>query len=313
MNRWALLLLVSAVAITCVVGFAAGAAGTEAGTLAVAAAEETQTCPECGYENEPDLNYCIKCGAPLKEEAPGGKVYCPQCGAPSPEGSTFCTACGYALKGEKPGLGASSAPPPRRIGIYFTGDLASYGGAALELEEWGLTAEDDMGGSWAVGGGLAVTLVTRPGAAQLSLELSSDVGYSKINKEFELDYFGKTGYKISLIPIRETVLLGVGVGPRNMVKPFCGAGAGVAILAWECKYIPYEMTLGEGTSVKPVFDIPFGCEFHVTPNFALGVKADYLIIPGDIEMEWEIEGYVFDANASAPDVFLFGGTARFSF
>ena len=40
---------------------------------------------------------------------------------------------------------------------------------------------------------------------------------------------------------------------------------------------------------------------------------DYLIIPGDIEMEWEIEGYVFDANASAPDVFLFGGTARFSF
>jgi len=297
LSRRAVLFLT--VSLTYVIGLAPGVASTGAETLAVAAAEETQTCPACGYENKADVNYCIKCGAPLKEEAPGEKIYCRQCGATSPEGSTFCTACGCALEEIKPGVGAASAPRAHEIGIYFTGGLASY--------------EGDMGNSWAAGAGLTVPLFTRPGAAQLSLELSSDVGYSKINKEFELGYFGKIGYKISLIPIRETVLLGVGVGPRNMVKPFCGFGAGVAILAWEFKFLEFEMTLDDGTSVKPVFDIPFGCEFHVTPHVALGVKADYLIIPGDIEMEWEIEGYVFDANASAPDVFLFGGTARFCF
>ena len=296
MNRWALLLL--AVPLTCFVGFAAGAAGTEAGTLTVAAAEETQTCPACGYENKADVNYCIKCGAPLKEEAPGEKIYCRQCGATSPEGSTFCTACGCALEEIKPGVGAASAPRAHEIGIYFTGGLASY--------------EGDMGNSWAAGAGLTVPLFTRPGAAQLSLGLSTDVGFSTINDEFE-GIFGGDVFKISLIPIWETALLSVAFGPRNMVKPFCGFGAGVAILAWEFKFLEFEMTLDDGTSVKPVFDIPFGCEFHVTPHVALGVKADYLIIPGDIEMEWEIEGYVFDANASAPDVFLFGGTARFCF
>ena len=284
--------------------------GEAAETLTIAEASKDVNCPECGYENEPDLNYCIKCGTPLKEEAPGGKTYCTQCGAPSPEGSTFCTVCGNALKGGKPGLGASSAPPAHRIGIYFTGGLASYGGTSLE--SGGDRAEGDMGTSWAAGGGLTITLWTRPGAARFSLELSTDVGYSTINKEFEGDLRGY-GLKTSLIPIRETVLLGVGVGPRNMVKPFCGFGAGVAILAWELKLLEYEMTLGEGTSVKPVFDIPFGCEFHLTPHFALGVKADYLIIPGDIEMVWIFGPYRREVNASAPDVFLFGGTARFCF
>jgi hypothetical protein len=170
MNRWALLLLVSAVAITCVVGFAAGAAGTEAGTLAVAAAEETQTCPECGYGNKADVNFCIKCGAPLKEEAPGGKTYCTQCGAPSAAGSTFCTACGYALEGKKPRPGAAPAPSASRVGVYFTGGLASYGGAAFE--SGGEPVEEEMGKSWAAGGGVTVTLVTRPGAARFSLTLS---------------------------------------------------------------------------------------------------------------------------------------------
>jgi hypothetical protein len=295
MSRWALLVS-CAVAIICIIGIAPGAAGTEAGTLAVAAAEETQTCPECGYENKADLNYCIKCGTPLKGEAPGGKTYCTQCGAASPEGSTFCTACGYALEGEKPGHGAASAPPAHRIGIYFTGGLASY--------------EGDMGNSWAAGGGLTITLWTRPGAAQLSLGLSSDVGFSMIDDKFE-GILGSDVFKISLIPIRETALLGLAFGPRKMIKPFCGFGGGVGLLTWE--YVLDGLTLDEGTSVKPVFDFPFGCEFHLTPNFALGVKADYLIIPGDIEMEWIFGPYRWQVNASVPDVFLFGGTARFNF
>lgn len=308
MKKWALLL--SAVAVTCVAGLAPGAAAMEAGTLAVAAAAETQTCPACGYENEPDLNYCIECGAPLKEEAPGGKTYCTQCGAASPEGSDFCTACGYALKGKKPGLGASSAPPAHRIGIYFTGGQASYGDTVLDIEGGSYTR--DMGSSWAAGGGLAVTLLTRPGAAQLSLELSSDVSFSKTDTKFE-GYLAGVDLQMSYIPIRETAILGVGFGPRNLVKPFCGFGAGVAIIKRKFEYVPYALTLDEGTSVKPVFDVPFGCEFGLTPNFALGVKADYLIIPGDIETTWDLEWYEIKANMSAPDVFLFGGTARFCF
>ena len=304
MNKWALLLL-SAVPLTYVVGFAPGAAAMEPGTLTVAAAEETQTCPVCGYENKAGLNYCTMCGAPLIEETPGEKIYCRQCGAASPEDSKFCTACGYALQVKKPAL----APPPKK-GVYFTGGLASYGGTTLESEAGRFS--NDMGTSGAVGGGFAVTLLTRPGAGQLSLELSTDVGYSTINNEFEGD-LGGYGFKISLIPIRETVLLGVAFGPRKMVKPFCGFGGGVGILAWEFKFVPYDMTLDEGTNVKPLFDIPFGCEFYLTPRFALGVKADYLIIPGDIEMEWDLRPYKFRVNTPVPDVFLFGGTARLGF
>lgn len=304
MNKWALLLL-SAVPLTCVVAFAPGAAAMEPGTLTVAAAEETQTCPVCGYENRAGLNYCTMCGAPLIEETPGEKIYCRQCGAASPEGSKFCAACGYALEEIKPGVGAALAPPAHKIGIYFNGGLASY--SATVLTGMGEDGEYEMGNSWAAGGGLTIPLWTRPGLAQLSLELSTDVGFSMIDKDFE----GGSGFKISLIPIRETALLGVAFGPRKMVKPFCGFGAGVGILSWE--YIFYGRPFDEGTNVKPLFDIPFGCEFHLTPRFALGVKADYLIIPGDIEMEWDFGPYKFLVNTSVPDVFLFGGMARFCF
>lgn len=302
MGRLTLLLAIAAV---CVIGFAPGAGGTEAETPAAAAAGEAQTCPACGYENSADVNFCIKCGAPLKEKAPGEKIYCNQCGAPSAAGSKFCTACGYALEEKKPKPGAASTSPTSRIGVYFTGGLASYGGTTLEYE--GGRVEGDMGNSWAAGGGLTIRLWTRPGPAQLSLELSTDGGFSTINSERALI---NAGFKINLIPIRETALFGLAFGPRKMIKPFCGFGAGVGILVWEFQFVPYEWTLDDGTDAKPLFDIPFGCEFHLTPNFALGVKADYLIIPGDIEMLWPGE---YPVNASAPDVFLLGGVARFCF
>jgi hypothetical protein len=98
-----------------------------------------------------------------------------------------------------------------------------------------------------------------------------------------------------------------------MVKPFCGFGGGVGIMAWEFRFVPYEFAFDDGTDAKLLFDIPFGCDFYVTRNFALGVKADYLIIPGDIEMEWVIGPYEIPVIASAPDVFLVGGVARFCF
>ena len=245
----------------------------------------------------------------MKEKEPGAK-YCPQCGAEIPEDAKFCTKCGYALKPKKPEVGAPWAPTPK-TGVYFTGGLASYG--VIELKAGGERAEDDMGPSWAVGGGFVLPVWSIPGVAQLSLELSTDGGFSTIDKEFEEGLEGLR-FKIGLIPIRETAIFGVGVGPRNMIKPFCGFGAGVGILMWEFKHVDLEEPLDDGTSVKPFFNIPFGCEFRVTPSFALGVKADYLIIPGDIEMLWwENEWYELEVNASVPDVFLFGGTARLGF
>jgi ribosomal protein L40E len=306
-----LLLFVIAVPLACFGASAPGSASTEAEALTLtAAAGETQTCPRCGHENKAGLNYCVKCGAPLIEETPGEKIYCRQCGAASPEDSKFCTACGYALQVKKPAL----APPPKK-GVYFTGGLASYGGTTLESEAGRFS--NDMGTSWAVGGGFVLPVWSKPGAVPLSLELSTDAGFSTIKKNLDFRHFAKFGSRTSFLPVRETAVFGAGFGPSKMIKPFCGFGGGVGIVMWKYKtVIVHEEIFSVGTAVKPLFDIPFGCEFRLTPYFALGVKANYLIIPGDIEMEWEhplYPLYGIKANVSVPDVFLLGGVARFCF
>ena len=271
----------------------------EAGTLAVAAAEETQTCRECGYGNKADVNFCIKCGARFSKEALGEKTYCPQCGAASPEGLYFCTACGYQLK--------VKLPPPPKKSVYFTGGLASYG--VTTLATWLGRCSGDMGTSWVAGGGFSYQVWSKPGMVLYSLELSTDAGFYVIKKDFHvsINHFSSRTW---FLPIRETAVFGAGFGPDKMIKPFCGFGAGVSIVRWKYKTVTYEEISSFGITVKPFFGFPLGCEFRVTPSFALCVKADYLIIPGDIEMLWPNEHLV---NASAPDVFLFGGTARFCF
>lgn len=307
MAQWVLLVSCT-VAVICAVGIAPRAAGAESGTPVAAAADGTQTCPECGYENEAGVNFCIMCGAPLQGETPAGKVYCPQCGAENREDSDFCTTCGYPLHGEKPGVGA--AAPRSAVGVYFTGGLASYGDTELTYE--GVSYPLETGSSWAAGGGVAIPLMTRPGAAQLSLELSTDVYYSKIDKVYGGDFEG-LGLNMSYIPVREAAILGVGFGPGGLIKPFCGFGAGVAIFKWKFEYAPEAYTLDEGTNVKPVFGIPLGCEFRLARHFAVGFRADYLIIPGDVESVWDLGWYEFIVNAAAPDVLLVGGTARLDF
>jgi hypothetical protein len=289
--------------------------------LTVAAAGETQTCPRCGYENKAGLNYCVKCGASLKEGAPGEKITCPQCGAKNSADANFCTKCGYCLKPEKAGVRPPTAPRLKK-GVYFTGGLASYRGAELMTKNWyagGRHGEIDMGRSWAVGGGFILPLWSSPGVVPLSFELASDAGFNKIYEEFEFDflpyYHPDLGYENSFISIRENVIFGVAVGPGKRVKPFCGFGGGVAVFMWEAKDLRFyeAAVLDEGTSIKPLFDIPFGCEFQLTPHFALGAKADYLVILGDTGMEWRFFVYDVDVNTSVPDVFLFGGTARLCF
>ena len=274
------------------------------------AAAGSESCPACGYENAPGTKFCTKCGSDLVKTNPPGAKYCTQCGAEIPEDAKFCTKCGYSLKPKKAEVGAPLAPPLKK-GVYFTGGLASYGG--IELKAEGERLVGDMGPSWAVGGGLVLPVWSRPGVIRLSLELSSDVAFSMIDKEFEEAAFEGGAMKIMLIPIRETAKFGVGFGPSKMIKPFCGFGGGVGVVMWETKNGLYEETLGDGTSVKPLFNIPFGCEFQLTPRFALGVKADYLIIPGGIEIDWRHWRHRVEVDASVPDVFLFGGTARLGF
>lgn len=279
----------------------------ENGNATLAAAEETQTCPQCGFENKAGLNYCIMCGASLKGEAPGEKIHCPQCGAENVKGTKFCTGCGYALRQEEAAVRPTSARAPK-AGVYFTGGLASFGG--IELDAAGYKHEADMGTSWTVGGGFALPVWSKTGAARLSLELSTDAGYSTANGDLA-DQGGEGAFPIGLIPIRETAIFGLGIGPNKMIMPFGGLGAGAAILMWE--YSSFGATVDEGTTVKPLFDIPFGCLFYLTRNVALGARADYLIIPGNIEMEWLVGPYMFPAEATVPDVLVLGGAAHFRF
>lgn len=52
-----------------------------------------------------------------------------------------------------------------------------------------------------------------------------------------------------------------------------------------------------------------GCEFRLTPNVALGARAEYLIITGEATPEVRSE-YV---RTFTPDPFLFTGVARVDF
>jgi predicted RNA-binding Zn-ribbon protein involved in translation (DUF1610 family) len=274
----------------------AATGGGENDNATLAAAEETQTCPQCGFENKAGLNYCIMCGASLKGEAPGEKIHCPQCGAENVKGTKFCRACGYALRPEEAAVRPTSARAPK-AGVYFTGGLASY-------------SDFDTGTSWVAGGGLVLPVWRKAGTVSLSLTLSTDVGYSTVNQDLAIPpVWGD--FRIGLVPIRETGIFGIGIGHRKIIMPFVGLGGGGGILKWE--FGGYGTSPSEGTTVKPLFDIPFGCEFSLTRNFALGARADYLIIPGNIEMEWDIWPYEVQAETPAPNVFLLGGAAYFRF
>lgn len=210
-------------------------------------------------------------------------------------------------------VAAAMAPSAVGMGTYFGGGLAAYSG--VEITTFDYYTRSDMGTSWAVGGGLTVPVWWWRGAVVTSLELSTDVNFSVIDKELlgpELDY---VNLKITAIPIREAVVFGVGVGPRAMIKPYVGFGGGVTIVAWEVYYAipgyPEIRDIDSATNVKPTFSIPFGCDFRLTPNFGLGPRAEYLIITGEVDgyNPWAEELF----EATVPNIFSFGAVARFDF
>lgn len=55
-------------------------------------------CPNCGFENEKDTQYCNKCGKNMQENS---KIYCSKCGNELKAGSKFCNKCGAKVKSRK--------------------------------------------------------------------------------------------------------------------------------------------------------------------------------------------------------------------
>ena len=57
-------------------------------------------CPSCALDNPEGMNFCGRCGTPLRQ-------HCPQCGFENPAEFAFCGKCGTRLTGQM------SAPHPQ--------------------------------------------------------------------------------------------------------------------------------------------------------------------------------------------------------
>ena len=57
-------------------------------------------CPNCGYKNTSDSQFCEECGTKLTDAEENLKTtinLCPNCGAIAQEGDNFCAECGQKL------------------------------------------------------------------------------------------------------------------------------------------------------------------------------------------------------------------------
>ena len=63
--------------------------------------EESQPCPSCGAQSEPDASYCQNCGKQLGEkpaEMPASELTCSQCGIKNQPQALFCKQCGAPVR-----------------------------------------------------------------------------------------------------------------------------------------------------------------------------------------------------------------------
>lgn len=58
------------------------------------------SCPKCKQSNQPERNYCGKCGTPLMQ-------YCRLCGFRNQAADMYCGGCGGGLTGESRPCGQS--------------------------------------------------------------------------------------------------------------------------------------------------------------------------------------------------------------
>jgi predicted amidophosphoribosyltransferase len=56
-----------------------------------------RTCPRCGSPVAQGKRFCPQCGANLLAEQAQVPLICPECGSPITPGKKFCTQCGARL------------------------------------------------------------------------------------------------------------------------------------------------------------------------------------------------------------------------
>ncbi|QIO23372.1 zinc ribbon domain-containing protein [Haloarcula sp. JP-L23] len=82
-------------------GTADTAADDEGDTDATEAADDglsTIDCPDCGTELDADANFCVECGADVRDVEPAAPLTeCPSCGTDVGETDSFCVECGENL------------------------------------------------------------------------------------------------------------------------------------------------------------------------------------------------------------------------
>ncbi|MBX0323671.1 zinc ribbon domain-containing protein [Halomicroarcula sp. F13] len=67
-------------------------------TTATDHAPSTIDCPDCGTELDADANFCVECGADVREVEPAAPLTeCPSCGTDVDETDSFCVECGENL------------------------------------------------------------------------------------------------------------------------------------------------------------------------------------------------------------------------
>jgi hypothetical protein len=208
---------------------------------------------------------------------------------------------------------AALAPNALAAGVYFGGGLGAHG--QVEITTPDVVTSSDMGATWAAGGGFGIPVWVRSGAVRISLEMATDVNFTMIDKALEGQVLAFVNLRTKTIPIRESLVFAVGVGPSAAIKPYIGFGGGPSIVMWEAYYdIPGypELEIDSATDVKPTFSIPFGCDFRLGSNVSLGPRAEYVIITGEVDGINPYEEYeAFEATV--PNIFFFGGQARFDF
>jgi ribosomal protein L40E len=69
-------------------------------------------CPQCGFENPSDREFCTNCAAELKAPAPPkiSTEVCPQCGSQLSPEAEFCSQCGVKLINTCPQCGSQLSP-----------------------------------------------------------------------------------------------------------------------------------------------------------------------------------------------------------
>ena len=80
-------------------------------------------CPNCGYENPEESQFCGECGRSLQAE-----LVCSQCGHKNPQGQKFCNKCGRSLVEPTPEAPPSPEPTSFAGGRYQVKQLLGEGG-----------------------------------------------------------------------------------------------------------------------------------------------------------------------------------------